>query len=238
MKTKKYQFQLRLSLACLLLACGCASEPTRPRDPDPTQVTCARTDSFGDLRICLPQVPDWVECWRDSSFEGSLAAYETEKGKTLGFYLDPEEYAHPERDPKRSGKRKVEVISIEPAKNVPIDTDTLDHLVDQMASISQDVAWDKVTGEIITPRKMISYTDWGLLDKYTQPNGIRTAVLVQRRGSDHEAPLVFATFNVAMIHQRFVGYFYVVDYEGGASLLEGMRRSDSFGSYLMVGNHP
>jgi hypothetical protein len=116
-----------------------------------------------------------------------------------------------------------------------ITTDTLDHLIDQMASISKDIAWDKKTGELITPGKLIPYSDFGILQKYTQPNGVRTAVLVQREGDDHDARLLLATMNVVMIHHRFLGYFYYETYRKG-SILEFLRQNDRMGSYIVVGN--
>jgi len=203
---------------------------------------CNNFAEFGDIKICLPEIPNMTECYSDpliSLYADLLKGSDDEK--ILGIYLYNDVYESRYVNYENGmGDSFIKIYSTNTLEGIKTDEEVLDYLSQYIKEAFEDFdkseLKSKINNRFDEINVPLSLEKPILLEEYKLSTKIRSYVVLLKYKTEEGNLIQIATMNSMLIKDRIIFSAYYDEFKGFSQIDDIKAKSDYFSLKLLVEN--
>ncbi len=208
----------------------------REKEIEPQLLGCQNEVAFGSIDICLPDIPNMVECYKLPEVSSVVNLSRQETNEILGIYLNSATYA------KRANLIELEfddyfkVYAVKKLENLKVGTLELDMMAKMFKENYVLENWSELKQKIEKGNSQLTFGTPNLINIYKPNPFVSTATFITKMQLGEYENILIMTINLVLVKDRLIYYAYYLDYNGEKSLQQAKAANDAFGAKLIEAN--
>jgi len=191
---------------------------------------CENLVSFGDINICLPNLPLMKECYSEPLIKMIADLFKGSKNEEIiGFYLSETDYKQAYENYLDDGTKDpyIKIFSYEDVKGVKADNEILNYMRVQSESLYEALE-DYKTIERLEEKFDVSFAKPILLENYQITPNSYSVVVLMSFSNEVKNYVQVGIMNYILIKERVIAVAYYEEYSGMDQVSEIKSKNDFF----------
>jgi hypothetical protein len=193
-------------------------------------VACDSSINYGDISICLPEMPNYKECYANK-YVKQRANHEAKilNNDIIGVYLTDSLFLKFQKEPNTLWTEFVKIYGTPEMKNKYFSSAYFNEIESLLRSNSEFVPWDEAIKSVNENSENLKIRKPALIEIYQPNEKIKSIIYLGDYKYMNESGKILWTANMCVIKNRLIYFAYYLKFEGSKTKEILKLRSNAFG---------
>ena len=196
---------------------------------------CTKSNLYGYVSICLPELKDMVECSDHPSIQQIIDPY-LNSGPVLGYYLNKDTYRQIDNLGEITYQDYFMLYGDYLRENFPARIEHLDFMQNDLELSLFGENFEQISRTVEDTYGTVTADKPVLLEKYAPHPNVRTIVILMKYKNGDTETSVVSVVNCLLAKNRLLTLAYYLAYTGGQSIDSAKEKNNLFVEKLMTAN--
>lgn len=205
---------------------GCKPTTSNENYVYDSETGCETAVPFGDIKICLPQIDGYNECFSHEKVNKLANQFNFAGNSILAYYLNDTTYAKVDRLDSIVFEDYCQLYVTNEMKNVPADQNSLEELAAMVKDNFEEENWDNIGEQIEEDFKTLLLGKPVIVESYSLGSTSKSFQVVNKYIMNEQEFIMVMNMNMILIKDRLVWLAHYLNLRDESSFAESKKKND------------